>query len=100
MGAAATFLHEHCPGWVVVKLGEAGVLAAGPDGERISLSAPRVVALDSTGAGDSLAAGMLAELATGADMTTALSTGVRVASTVVGRPSRNRYPSRDELLPL
>jgi sugar/nucleoside kinase (ribokinase family) len=97
---AAAFLRGHCPGWVVVKRGEQGVLASGPDGESVEIAAPRVVALDTTGAGDSLAAGMLAELRTGADVPSALATGVQVASTVVGRPSRNRYPTREELLPL
>ena len=54
--------------------------------------------VDTTGAGDSLAAGLLAELALGADMAEALRVGVHVASTVVGRPSHDRYPHRDELL--
>jgi sugar/nucleoside kinase (ribokinase family) len=100
MREAAAFLRGHCPGWVVVKRGEQGVLASGPDGESVEIAAPRVVALDTTGAGDSLAAGMLAELRNGADVPSALATGVQVASTVVGRPSRNRYPTREELLPL
>jgi hypothetical protein len=42
---------------------------------------------------------MLAELTHGADMRTALGTGIRVASTVVGRGSRHRYPAHEELLP-
>jgi len=100
MTEAAAFLRAHCPGWVVIKRGEHGVLASGPDDESVVIPAPPVVALDTTGAGDSLAAGMLAELRQGADVASALATGVRVASTVVGRPSRNRYPSREELLPL
>ncbi len=100
MGEAAAFLGGHCPGWVVIKRGEAGVLATGPDSERLTMTAPRVVPLDTTGAGDSLAAGMLAELSAGCTMAAALATGVRVASTVVGRPSRNRYPSREELIAL
>jgi sugar/nucleoside kinase (ribokinase family) len=100
MTKAAEFLSEHCPGWVVVKRGEKGVLACGPDGGTTTIAAPPVAAVDTTGAGDSLAAGMLAELSAGSDMPSALATGVRVASTVVGRSSRNRYPSRDQLLPL
>ncbi|MDX6300975.1 MAG: hypothetical protein QOF53_2189 [Nocardioidaceae bacterium] len=100
MTDAAAFLRGHCQGWVVIKRGEEGVLASGPDGESVVIPAPPVIALDTTGAGDSLAAGMLAELCHGADFASALATGVRVASTVVGRPSRNRYPSREELLPL
>ena len=84
---------------MVVKLGERGVVARGPAGELVA-AAPLVTANDTTGAGDSLAAGVLAELVGGADMTTALATGVRVASTVVGRESVSRYPARDELIPL
>jgi sugar/nucleoside kinase (ribokinase family) len=81
-----------------VKLGERGLIARGPKGESLRFAAPAVVAKDTTGAGDSLAAGMLAELVEHDDMSQALATGVRVASTVVGRDSLARYPSRDELL--
>jgi sugar/nucleoside kinase (ribokinase family) len=97
---AAALLAEQCAGWVVVKRGDKGVLARGKQGEQVRIPAPAATAVDTTGAGDSLAAGLLADLANGADMFTALATGVRVASTVVGRASRNRYPTRDELLPL
>jgi sugar/nucleoside kinase (ribokinase family) len=98
--AAAADLARRCPGWVVVKTGERGVTARSPEGDVVEVAAPEVSdVVDTTGAGDSLAAGMLAELAVGADMRRALATGVRVASTVVGRGSRDRYPSRDELLP-
>ena len=100
MVEAAAFLSGHCPGWVVIKLGDKGVLATGPNGQSVTLAAPPVVAVDTTGAGDSLAAGILAELADGGTMPSALATGVQVASTVVSRCSRNRYPSRAELLPL
>jgi sugar/nucleoside kinase (ribokinase family) len=100
MDKAQTILREHCAGWVVVKRGPSGVVATGPDGERLTIPAPPVVAVDTTGAGDSLAAGMLADLSEERDMSVALVTGVRVASTVVGRSSRNRYPGLDELLPL
>ena len=95
---ALAFLSNRCNGWVAVKLGEEGVLAQGPEVETLRVTAPPVEAIDTTGAGDSLAAGMLAELAEGADMPTALATGVRVASTVVGRPSQDRYPARHEVL--
>jgi sugar/nucleoside kinase (ribokinase family) len=97
---ALAFLQGWCPGWVVVKLGERGVLARDGRGEELVVRAPAVEAVDTTGAGDSLAAGMLAALATGADMRTALEFGVRVASTVVGRSSLDRYPAPHELLPL
>jgi sugar/nucleoside kinase (ribokinase family) len=97
---AAGALTAHCPGWVVVKLGSRGLLAAGPNGARLTIDAPTVKAIDTTGAGDSLAAGLLASLADGHDVARALATGVRVASTVVGRASHHRYPTRRELLSL
>lgn len=93
-------LAGRCRGWVVVKLGERGILARGPAGEDLSMTAPVVTPKDTTGAGDSLAAGLLAELVRGNPISDALVTGVRVASTVVGRDSLNRYPSWSELLPL
>ena len=93
-------LAQRCGGWVVVKLGERGVAARGPAGENLLLSAPIATPKDTTGAGDSLAAGLLAELVRGAPMSDALFMGVRVASTVVGRDSLNRYPSWDELVPM
>ena len=99
MDKAQALLREHCAGWVVVKRGPNGVVATGPSGERLAIPAPPAVAVDTTGAGDSLAAGMLADLSQGRDMSQALATGVRVASTVVGRSSRDRYPAREELLP-
>jgi sugar/nucleoside kinase (ribokinase family) len=99
VAGALTVLRRYCPGWVVVKRGPHGLLAAGPDGDLLGLGAPAVEALDTTGAGDSLAAGLLADLSTGRDLTAALRTGVRVASTVVGRTSHRRYPARSELLP-
>jgi sugar/nucleoside kinase (ribokinase family) len=71
-----------------------------PGGVQVRIRAPPVEAVDTTGAGDSLVAGILADLAIGAEMQAALATGVRVASTVVGRPSMHRYPSRDELVPM
>jgi len=83
-----------------VKLGQRGVAARGPAGENLLLSAPMVTPKDTTGAGDSLAAGLLAALLRGVPMSDALVMGVRVASTVVGRDSLNRYPSWDELVPM
>ena len=96
--AAAAALTDLCSGWVVVKLGSRGLLAAGPNGAQLTIDAPAVKVIDTTGAGDSLAAGLLASLADGHDVASALATGVRVASTVVGRASHRRYPTRRELL--
>lgn len=97
---AIDVLAARCRGWVVVKLGERGIAARGPAGEDLRVTAPVVTAKDTTGAGDSLAAGLLADLARGEAMSEALVTGVRVASTVVGRESLHRYPSWNELVPM
>jgi sugar/nucleoside kinase (ribokinase family) len=97
---AAEQLAHVSRGWVAVKRGSEGVVAHGPEGANLAVAAPRVTPLDTTGAGDSLAAGLLARLADGADMSDALEMGVRVASTVVQRESRDRYPRREELLTL
>ena len=78
-------------GWVVVKLGGAGCLAAGPGGAEAASPAPTIAVVDSTGAGDAFNAGLLAAMAAGGDVAGALGLAVRVASTVVGRPSGRRY---------
>jgi sugar/nucleoside kinase (ribokinase family) len=97
---AAQVLHEHCGGWVAVKLGGRGVLAVSPQGEMWRIPAPEVATVvDTTGAGDSLSAGLLSELAHGGDVLDGLQLGVRVASTAIGRASSDRYPSVGQLLP-
>lgn len=86
-------------GWIVVKLGPEGCLAAGPRGETHRVRAPAVRLSDSTGAGDAFNAGLLHSLSRGADMPEALDFATRVASTVVSRPSADRYPTLSEVLP-
>jgi argininosuccinate lyase len=98
--AAALDLHTSCPGWVAVKLGHAGLVTVSPDGELWQIPAPAVpTVVDTTGAGDSLSAGLVSHLAAGHDVLESLELGVRVASTVVGRDSAHRYPNRAEVLP-
>jgi ribokinase len=85
---------------VAVKLGGRGVLAVNPQGEMWHIPAPEVASVvDTTGAGDSLSAGLLSGLAHGGDVLDGLQLGVRVASTAIGRASSDRYPSTGELLP-
>lgn len=90
-------MSKQCRGWVILKRGGEGVLACGPDGGILEVPAPRVEPRDTTGAGDSLAAGLLADLAASSPMPEAIASGVQLASAVVARSSRHRYPSRDEL---
>jgi sugar/nucleoside kinase (ribokinase family) len=98
--AAALDLHAACPGWIAVKLGHAGLVAVSPDGDLWQIPAPAVpTVVDTTGAGDSLSAGLVSHLAQGHTVLHSLELGVRVASTVVGRDSSHRYPGRAEVVP-
>lgn len=96
-GAAAGALQRASGAWVVVKRGSDGCIAAGPGGVRASEEAPRVDAIDTTGAGDAFNAGLVLRLAEGVTVTEALPFAVRVASAVVSRPSSDRYPSRQDI---
>jgi sugar/nucleoside kinase (ribokinase family) len=61
--------------WVLVTYGAKGVIAYGQD-ETLKVSAPKVKPVDTTGAGDTFAAGLVHALVTGKTMTEALETGV------------------------
>jgi sugar/nucleoside kinase (ribokinase family) len=97
--AAAAILARITRGWAVVKLGANGAVAASAGGRSRRVRAPAVEVVDTTGAGDAFNAGLIAALVDGADPAEALEDAVRVASTVVSRPSHARYPARDELVP-
>ncbi|NEA33217.1 hypothetical protein G3I17_16305 [Streptomyces sp. SID13031] len=71
------------------------ILRTGCSGWSATTSNP----LDTTGAGDSLAAALLAELAAGKPLPEALTFAVAYASAVVARPSDNRHPTRAALIP-
>jgi sugar/nucleoside kinase (ribokinase family) len=77
-------LLDHYPA-VVLKLGAAGAMYAGADGERVRLPAERVRVADTTGAGDALCAGFLASRLSGAPPATALRRGVEAAARAVER---------------
>ena len=96
--AATKALQEHSGGWIVTKLGPHGCFAMGPNGEVHRVPAPSVEATDTTGAGDALNAGLIAGLSQGMAFADALALATRVASTVVSRPSNDRYPSPDQIL--
>jgi sugar/nucleoside kinase (ribokinase family) len=70
---------EHYPG-VVLKLGAAGALYAGADGERVRLPAEPARVADTTGAGDALCAGFLTAWLSGAPAGGALTRGVELAA--------------------
>jgi sugar/nucleoside kinase (ribokinase family) len=96
--AAARTLQGISGGRIVVKRGRDGCLAVGPGGEELELEAPRVEVVDTTGAGDAFNAAYLAALGGGERGVGVLSFATRVATTVVSRPSRDRYPTRSELV--
>jgi sugar/nucleoside kinase (ribokinase family) len=88
---AARMLQAASGGWVVVKLGPRGCLALGPDGTELSAPAPAVGVADTTGAGDAFNAGLIDALARGADWPEALAAATRFATTIIARPSGDRY---------
>jgi sugar/nucleoside kinase (ribokinase family) len=96
---ATKMLQARSGGWIVTKLGPDGCVAMGPGGEVHRVPAPTVEAKDTTGAGDALNAGLIAGLAQGMAFDEALALATRVASTVVSRPSKDRYPTPDQVLP-
>jgi sugar/nucleoside kinase (ribokinase family) len=75
---------EHYPG-VVLKLGAAGALYAGADGERVRLPAEPARVADTTGAGDALCAGVLTAWLSGTPAGGALTRGVELAARAVER---------------
>jgi sugar/nucleoside kinase (ribokinase family) len=88
---AARRLQELSGGWVVVKLGARGCLAAGPDDFELEVPAPVVQSADTTGAGDAFNAGLVHALSEGAEWRDALSAATAFASAIIARPSHERY---------
>jgi len=88
---AARTLQEVSRGWVVVKLGPRGCVAAGPGGTELAAEAPTAAVADTTGAGDAFNAGLVQALAQGADWPEALASATRFATEIISRPSNDRY---------
>jgi ribokinase len=81
----------------VVTLGAAGAVAAGPAGVT-RIAAPRVHAVDTTGAGDALAGALAHRLAAGDGLVESLRFAVRVAAVSVTRSgAQPSFPSAGEL---
>ncbi len=89
--AAAHHLQKLSGGWIVVKLGARGCLAAGPDRMALEIPAPAVEIVDTTGAGDAFNAGLIHALSDGAEWSEALTAATRFASAIIARPSDERY---------
>lgn len=90
-------LLELGPRTAVVTLGSRGVVVAAGRTVR-SLPAPRVTAVDTTGAGDAFTGALAAALADGADLTDAAAYAVRVAAhSVTRKGAQPSYPTATEL---
>lgn len=75
----------------VVSLGDQGALAVGR-GEGLFAEPPRVAVQSTVGAGDAMVAGLAVALENGADLKTALRTGVAAAGAAVGTPGTQAAP--------
>ena len=85
------------PDTVLVSLGAAGARLTTPDGDW-SIAAPRVDAIDTVGAGDTLNGALAAALASGLDLQEAARMAVTAASLAVTRAgAREGMPTLDEL---
>ncbi len=86
---------------LVVREGPSGCIASGGGlGDRaVTVPAPAVVAVDTTGAGDTHTGVLLAELASGRDVERALDTANRAAAISVTRIGSATAPRRGDLLP-
>ncbi len=97
--SAARAVAERSGTTVVAKCGARGALVVTPDGSVTECPTPRVRVQDSTGAGDAFNAGLLHRLADGSPTVEAAGYGVRVAATVISRPSHDRRFSPADVLP-
>jgi sugar/nucleoside kinase (ribokinase family) len=86
----ALALAEAIGGSAVVKLGARGAVWARGDGQVLAAPAPEVTTIDTTGAGDAFAAGLLAALAAGQEPAAALhaavALGARAVTSLGARP--------------
>ncbi len=83
---------------ILVSLGAAGAVLVRRQGAAIDIKAPRVKAIDATGAGDALNGALAAALAGGLSLEAAARRAVVAASVSVTRAgAREGYPTLDEL---
>ncbi len=95
--AAARVLAARSGGPVILTLGPAGAVLVGAGGVE-HLAAPAVEVVDSTGAGDTLAGALAAELAAGTPLVDAARVAVRAASmSVSALGARTGMPTRAQL---
>ncbi|MFM1985096.1 MAG: hypothetical protein RLZZ295_262 [Actinomycetota bacterium] len=85
----------------IVTLGSEGAVYISPQGDLHRVSAPKVTAVDTTGAGDSFVGSFAYSLASGKDPVAAMSFGIKVASLSVTRKgAQSSYPDQAEIATL
>ena len=95
--AAAAALRQRGPAEVIVTLGERGCFVSGPSGDA-TFAAPRVNAVDTTGAGDAFVGALAAGLAAGIALIRAIPHAIAAAALSVTRAgAQASYPSRAEV---
>ncbi|MET7301421.1 ribokinase [Embleya sp. NPDC005575] len=86
------------PRSIVLTLGGGGALVADGDAEVVHVDAPKVAAVDTTGAGDAFTGALAWRLAVGDDPVAASRYAVRVGAAAVRRAgAQSSYPTADEL---
>jgi ribokinase len=85
----------------IVTLGSQGAVYISIDGQLTKVSAPKVTAVDSTGAGDAFVGAFAYSLASGKDPVSAMAFGVKIASLSVTRKgAQSSYPDQAEIATL
>ncbi len=85
----------------IVTLGSQGAVHISADGQLTKVSAPKVIAVDTTGAGDAFVGTFAYSLASGKDPVTAMTLGIKVASlSVTKKGAQSSYPHQAEIATL
>lgn len=85
----------------IVTLGSQGAVSISADGQITKVSAPKVTAVDTTGAGDAFVGAFAYSLASGSDPVSAMTLGIKVASfSVTRKGAQSSYPDQAEIATL
>lgn len=85
----------------IVTLGSQGAVYISADGQLTKVSAPKVTAVDTTGAGDAFVGAFAYSLVSGSDPVSAMTLGIKVASfSVTRKGAQSSYPDQAEIATL
>lgn len=85
----------------IVTLGSQGAVYISPDGHLTKVGAPKVTAVDTTGAGDAFVGTFAYSLASGKEPVAAMTLGIKVASfSVTRKGAQSSYPDQAEIATL